>query len=48
MANQALDKEIEIEIDVEKIVNSTKEMASKTIEHSKVILKHNSNVSIDF
>jgi len=36
LANQALDKEIEIEIDVDKVVNATKNIATKTIEHSKV------------
>ena len=36
LANQALDKEIEIEIDVDKVVSATKTIANKTIEHSKV------------
>ena len=36
LANQALDKEIEIEIDVDKVMTATKTIANKTIEHSKV------------
>ena len=37
MANQVLDKEIEIEIDVDKMVNATKNIANQTVQTSKVI-----------
>lgn len=36
MANQVLDKEIEIEIDVDKMVNATKNIANQTVQHSMV------------
>jgi len=44
LANQALDKEIEIEIDVDKVVSATKTIANKTIEHSKTIIEKSGDV----
>ena len=36
LANQVLDKEIEIEIDVDKVTNQVSTLAAKTVEESKV------------
>ena len=36
LANQVLDKEIEIEIDVDKVANQVSTLATKTVEESKV------------
>jgi len=44
LANQALDKEIEIEIDVDKVMTATKTIANKTIEHSKTIIEKSGGV----
>ncbi|CBY34857.1 unnamed protein product [Oikopleura dioica] len=45
MANQVLDKEIEIEIDVDKMVNATKNIANQTVQHSKNIYEKSSELS---
>lgn len=45
MANNVLDKEIEIEIDVDKMVSATKNIATKTVEHSKNIYEKSSEIS---
>ena len=37
LANQVLDKEIEIEIDVDKVANQVSTLATKTVEESKVL-----------
>ena len=37
LANQVLDKEIEIEIDVDKVANQVSTLANKTVEESKVL-----------
>ena len=36
LANQVLDKEIEIEIDVDKVTNQVSTLATKTVSQSKV------------
>lgn len=45
MANQVLDKEIEIEIDVDKMVNATKNIANQTVQHSMNIYEKSSELS---
>jgi len=45
MANQVLDKEIEIEIDVDKMVNATKNIANQTVQHSMNIYERSSEIS---
>jgi len=45
MANQVLDKEIEIEIDVDKMVNATKNIANQTVQHSMNIYEKSSKLS---
>lgn len=45
MANQVLDKEIEIEIDVDKMVSATKNIANQTVQHSMNIYEKSSELS---
>jgi len=43
LANQVLDKEIEIEIDVDKVTNQVSTLAAKTVEESKKIIEKSSS-----
>ena len=47
LANQVLDKEIEIEIDVDKVANQVSSLANKTVEESKV-LTHQQGLFFNF
>jgi len=44
LANQVLDKEIEIEIDVDKVTNQVSTLAAKTVQESKKIIENTTTV----